>query len=414
MAVSREQLYEEVWAEPMTKVAARYGVSSSFLARVCARLNVPRPPRGHWAKLAAGKASKRSELPAPQPGDELEWSRDGGPVRVARTLPKASEQPPRRRVHHQDLPCQHRLIIGAREHIIAGRETEHGYLKPNKRLLVDVYVSKNSVDRILVVANTLFTEFEARGHRVLLAPRDASLKREELDEREKSDSSYHYLKPWNPDRPTVVFIGATAFGLTLFELSKKVEVRYVNGKYVPVEQLPTSRQRSNRASGYTWTTTRDLPSGRFCVQAYSPYWRVKWKRQWQEVKAGDLSTRLKSIVRELEREALAIATRVEEANHQAELERLRWEEAHRKLLEEQAQKRRAKAINDSRDQLLNIISEWTTAKQIEAFLVDAEQRACALAMDARAEAMDRIQQARRLIGGTDALERLKSWKAPSE
>lgn len=47
MAVTRETLYEEVWAEPMTKVAARYGVSSSFLARVCERLNVPRPSRGY-------------------------------------------------------------------------------------------------------------------------------------------------------------------------------------------------------------------------------------------------------------------------------------------------------------------------------------------------------------------------------
>ena len=34
MSVSREKLYEEVWAEPMLKVGARYGVSSSFLARV--------------------------------------------------------------------------------------------------------------------------------------------------------------------------------------------------------------------------------------------------------------------------------------------------------------------------------------------------------------------------------------------
>jgi hypothetical protein len=42
MAVSREDLYKEVWAEPMTRVAARHEVSSSFLARVCQRLNVPR------------------------------------------------------------------------------------------------------------------------------------------------------------------------------------------------------------------------------------------------------------------------------------------------------------------------------------------------------------------------------------
>jgi len=36
--VSREQLYAEVWAEPMTKVALKYNVSSSFMARVCRRL----------------------------------------------------------------------------------------------------------------------------------------------------------------------------------------------------------------------------------------------------------------------------------------------------------------------------------------------------------------------------------------
>lgn len=56
MTVDRKTLYEEVWKEPMTKVAARYGVSSSFLARVCVRPNVPRPARGHYTKLRYGKA----------------------------------------------------------------------------------------------------------------------------------------------------------------------------------------------------------------------------------------------------------------------------------------------------------------------------------------------------------------------
>lgn len=59
---TRDTLYEEVWTEPMTKVAARYGVSSSFLARACTRMNVPRPERDHWAKLAVGKAPKQPPL----------------------------------------------------------------------------------------------------------------------------------------------------------------------------------------------------------------------------------------------------------------------------------------------------------------------------------------------------------------
>lgn len=32
--VTREDLYEQVWREPMLRVAERHGVSSSFLARV--------------------------------------------------------------------------------------------------------------------------------------------------------------------------------------------------------------------------------------------------------------------------------------------------------------------------------------------------------------------------------------------
>ena len=59
-SVSGEELYEQVWNEPMTKVAIRYNVSSSFLARVCERLNVPRPTRSYWAQLEVGKAPARA------------------------------------------------------------------------------------------------------------------------------------------------------------------------------------------------------------------------------------------------------------------------------------------------------------------------------------------------------------------
>jgi hypothetical protein len=70
----------------MTAVAARYGVSSSFLARVCMRLNVPRPQRGYWAQLQVGRAPKKPTLPSPRTGDLLDWSRDGGLPRVAQEL----------------------------------------------------------------------------------------------------------------------------------------------------------------------------------------------------------------------------------------------------------------------------------------------------------------------------------------
>ncbi len=60
----RERLYEEVWREPTQKVAERYGVSDVAIAKACALLNIPKPPRGYWARHAAGqKLPKRPPLP---------------------------------------------------------------------------------------------------------------------------------------------------------------------------------------------------------------------------------------------------------------------------------------------------------------------------------------------------------------
>ncbi len=59
MTVSREKIFEEIWAEPITTVSKRYDVSDSFFVRICKRLNVPRPPKGYWAKLATGISSPK-------------------------------------------------------------------------------------------------------------------------------------------------------------------------------------------------------------------------------------------------------------------------------------------------------------------------------------------------------------------
>jgi hypothetical protein len=61
--MTREQLYELVWSEPMADLAKRLGISDVGLAKQCRRANVPHPPRGYWAKLDAGKPVERLRLP---------------------------------------------------------------------------------------------------------------------------------------------------------------------------------------------------------------------------------------------------------------------------------------------------------------------------------------------------------------
>lgn len=63
----REKLYEQVWAEPVLKVAKDYGVSEVWLGKVCRQLDVPVPPRGYWARVRNGGKRKKPSLPNLRP-----------------------------------------------------------------------------------------------------------------------------------------------------------------------------------------------------------------------------------------------------------------------------------------------------------------------------------------------------------
>ena len=47
VTVSRESLYEQVWSEPVLKVATRYQISGTALAKICRKMQVPVPPPGY-------------------------------------------------------------------------------------------------------------------------------------------------------------------------------------------------------------------------------------------------------------------------------------------------------------------------------------------------------------------------------
>lgn len=64
----RETLYAEVWAEPVTTVAIRYGISNVGLRKICRKLGVPLPGRGYWAKVASGKRPRVTPLSATHRG----------------------------------------------------------------------------------------------------------------------------------------------------------------------------------------------------------------------------------------------------------------------------------------------------------------------------------------------------------
>lgn len=70
----REQLYADVWDEPMTAVAKKYNLSDNGVRKKCKSLNIPTPPFGYWAKKKAGKeVAERPPLP---PYNEIPFDKD--------------------------------------------------------------------------------------------------------------------------------------------------------------------------------------------------------------------------------------------------------------------------------------------------------------------------------------------------
>lgn len=408
MGITRDDLYTQVWAEPMLAVAARHKVSASYLARICECLNVPRPPRGYWARVESGQRPKVPPLPGLRPGDEAEWSPGTAPRSYVMRRPERTKTNDADQVAVEDGPRRHGLLIGLKEYYDAARLSSEGYLRPHKRLMPDIYVSKDSLARALDVANQLFLAFEAAGYRVMFGSADSW--RPELDQREKP-GPHPLWQTWRPSRPTVVLVGHLPFALTLYEVSEVAPVRYVNGQYVRADKDEPGRRRRPPDG---WVTTGEVPSGRLALRACAVDWRAKWEMHWRESEPGQLPSRFRTIRRELKAAVPVILERVEEASRQAEIERRRWEAELRERDRRDRADRRARAQEESREHLLNLVEDWALARRVEGFFEDAARRLSDAPPDVREALQARLERARKMLGGTDALERFGQWKAAEE
>jgi len=60
--LTREELFLLVWERPSQEVARELGISDVALGKRCKKLQVPKPPPGYWAKVNAGKLTRKPIL----------------------------------------------------------------------------------------------------------------------------------------------------------------------------------------------------------------------------------------------------------------------------------------------------------------------------------------------------------------
>jgi hypothetical protein len=417
--VSREELYELVWSIPMIKAAEKFSVSGSYMARVCSILNVPRPERGYWAKLEVGKTSARPALPEALPGDPVFWSQEGDPqaprVRTV-TATSAPAQPRTRRV----VTGIHGLIHGAQQHYDRGYKVEEGQLlRPYKRQLVDATASAIGLDKALAFANALFNALEFNGHHVRFASSIELSHRPHIDEHENilkpkhQEYSHNDSNLWRPSSPTVVYVGTIPFGLAVIEMTEAILMRHVNGKYIRESEYKPPKP-SRGYTDHTWTTTKNIPSGRLRLVVYSPQRDVSWSLLFQETVERTLTQDIAKIVESIENSTDIIRKRIIEAEQRAEAQRREREEQNARWEREADQRRIADSIKESGEQLAQVIQSWATVMSIEQFLKGVEERAITLPEVQRGQILDRLQLAREFVGTQDPLVFFNSWKTPSE
>lgn len=414
MAVSRQELYDQIWSDPISKVAKLHGVSDSFLNRVLSRLNIPKPPQGYWAKQAAGKSlPKRPDLPPALPGDELEWSRDY--VTTARAplrLPDSPDTANTEISSIQNRKTGYPLLKEALQYFQNMRESDTGHIKPLKKNIPDVIVTTNTLERAFKILNELLLMLHKHGHRVMLASYKQHLRRQELKLDESGLDYFQYSGLWSPGQPTLVYIGTIAIGLTIFETTERIKLRRVNGRDVPELDIKPESQTLNNAWDFSYH--KDIATGRLCLKAYSPYQGTSWSKQWLETPGKSLRDMLYSITQELVKEAETVANEANEAERKFEKQRQEWEDKQALWEKQRTEEKQRKALLESTEELLSIIDAWGKVQVMENFFREIEKQAGPLPRVERDRILARVAAAKSQISTEDPLDLLSTWRSAEE
>ncbi len=356
--VKRQALYQRVWSEPVSKLSKEYGLSGVGFAKLCKRNDIPHPPRGFWAKKVAGY--KTVALPLPRPSED--WEIKITPHETAiqdpdlrteaeKKLTEAAQAMPI--LVAESLRGAHELVAQSFHVLKFADKDQYGLLKVPSKGCLDIWVSKDSLQRALLIMDALIKTFESRGFKVKMAGKDVE--------------------------GTIVELMGTnvSFGISECLIAKKEEVDDngdIKGRY----EFQHSKFQS-----------KTVPSGelRLEIDPHSAYYSRSsgQRRKWSDGQRGRIETYLNQFVVGV----IKVAT----AQREAKLENERREhelQEEKKQREKQEQARAAiwAKIQDERakvDKLQADAVAWEKARQIRVYIETIRQDAVIRGKDAGEE-----------------------------
>lgn len=344
--VDRETLYNEVWTEPVTAVASRYGLSDVGLAKICRSLSIPLPSRGYWAKVKAGKKMGRAPLP------KLKEAPRGAVSRLVKLPPEkvavreeARKAVARVREGVSSLPLPEEgavphPLVRATSKRLHQRDgwPERTLLRSAPKEVLHLVVTKDALDRALSIADVLLKTMEKQGFEF------------EIDA-ERGMTLVKWLEPG-----------------TKMEFSLTEYVRRSRHEISPAEksaqQRYWNRSRQDSSISYPHIPQYDFtPTGVLTIQV------GRWpSRSWKDTPKKQLEQRMGEVVSGIL--ALAQETYAKEQEEERQREARRRAVAHYEFLT----KRRADEL-ESFKQLEVQASNWERASRLRAYLDAVEQQA---------------------------------------
>lgn len=333
VSLSRAQLYELVWAEPLNKVAERLGTSGPRLSQICDAHAIARPEQGHWLRLEMGKpVNVRPLEPAPS------GVSDTIPIRASKrrkapALPEAAHRAadtasaaasinkvPERLVRPHALVAE---WLATREQQV--RKKEKVYDDRLKRLVMPVPLTPADRRR-LRVADAIFKAVEKQGVKVSKGERGELL----------------------------MALGSERFAFQL-------RYRLKRGQ----RQLTPDELRWRGAGAQKWVyELHETDALIFEIKTWLPRGT---RTEWEDAKRATLEQQLDDIVAGI----LAVFPALDQLRREREEERRRSEIAAR----ERRERENARRLDVARfRRLLELASSWREAELARAFLVALRER----------------------------------------
>lgn len=391
--ISREVLYDQIWKVPISRLASTYGVSGSYLARICRELRIPTPSRGYWARLRAGKNPPMDALPPLEAGDATMWLRSGTSARYIDNMPVPPS--PRMEVPAKKQKKPSIGILTEAKSIFAKGEKKHGslYLYPRSGKIVDLVTTFENYELSIRFAEMLFRRLDDYGYRVTIANKENNYNciNVETEEVLKPNASPFYGYPiWRPTLPTVAYLGTVALGLTIVEMTEEKK----NRNYYP--------------------HTERVPTGRYRIYVYSPYRNTQVVKFWQDTKDLRLKEQLDEIISEMEIVASRIPNLITEGEKKAEEELLKREAEKIEYRHKRENRLRNQSEEESRADLEKLVLEWGRIRDSVYFLNQLNDAIKEAEPGTREYLAMRLEKARSLLCERSVIEIISKWETPEE